>query len=92
LSWLAEARAKQRFKREQAEHDAGLAQRATKAVSTGEKATGLEPKPPLETPLATDQMNLTDEEYRIMPVADGSFEQCYKQPGDGGCRGRAGTR
>jgi hypothetical protein len=67
LSWLAEARAKQRFKREQAEHDAGLAQRATKAVSTGE-------------------------EYRIMPVADGSFEQCYKQPGDGGCRGRAGTR
>jgi hypothetical protein len=34
----------------------------------------------------------TGEEYRIMPVADGSFEQCYKQPGDGGCRGRAGTR
>ena len=31
----------------------------------------------METPLATDQINLTDEECRIMPVADGGFEQCY---------------
>src|SRR5664280_1655984 len=28
-------------------------------------------------PLLTDQINLTDEESRIMPVAGGGFEQCY---------------
>jgi hypothetical protein len=31
----------------------------------------------VEGPLATDQINLTDEESRIMPVAGGGFEQCY---------------
>jgi hypothetical protein len=27
--------------------------------------------------LPTDQINLTDEESRIMPAAGGGFEQCY---------------
>ena len=27
--------------------------------------------------MPTDQINLTDEESRIMPVAGGGFEQCY---------------
>ena len=31
----------------------------------------------MEGPLPTDQLNLTDEELRIMPVAGGGFEQCY---------------
>ena len=31
----------------------------------------------LEGPLPTDQINLTDEQSRIMPVAGGGFEQCY---------------
>ena len=31
----------------------------------------------MEGPLPTDQINLTDEESRIMPVAGGGFEQCY---------------
>ena len=35
------------------------------------------PQPPVEGPLPTDQINLTDEESRIMPVAGGGFEQCY---------------
>lgn len=26
---------------------------------------------------ATDQINLTDEDKRVMPVAGGGFEQCY---------------
>ena len=72
-----EARAKERFKREQAEHEAKLAQRAAKAAATGKKPTGRQPKPPVEAPLPTDQINLTDEESRIMPVAGGGFEQCY---------------
>ena len=35
------------------------------------------PQPPVAGPLPTDQVNLTDEESRIMPVAGGGFEQCY---------------
>ena len=35
------------------------------------------PQPPVAGPLPTDQVNLTDEGSRIMPVAGGGFEQCY---------------
>jgi hypothetical protein len=35
------------------------------------------PQPPAEGPLPKDQINLTDDESRIMPVAGGGFEQCY---------------
>ena len=31
----------------------------------------------MEGPRPTDQINLTDEESRIMPVSGGGFEQCY---------------
>jgi len=72
-----EARAKQRHAREQAEHDVRLAQRAAKTTATGKQPGGRPPAPPVEGPLATDQVNLTDEESRIMPVAGGGFEQCY---------------
>ena len=72
-----EARAKQRFEREQAEYDAKLAARDAKAQATGKKPGGKPPAPPVEGPLPTDQVNLTDEESRIMPVAGGGFEQCY---------------
>ena len=72
-----EARAKERFEREQAEHQAKLAERAAKAAATGKKPSGRLPQPPVEGPLPTDQINLTDEESRIMPVAGGGFEQCY---------------
>src|SRR6516162_4883701 len=72
-----EARAKERFEREQAEHRAKLAERAAKAAATAKKPSGKPPQPPVEGPLPTDQINLTDEESRIMPVAGGGFEQCY---------------
>ena len=48
-----------------------------KAEATGKKPGGKPPAPPVEGPLPTDQINLTDEESRIMPVAGGGFEQCY---------------
>ncbi len=35
------------------------------------------PQPPVEGPLPTDQVNPTDEESRITPVAGGGFEQSY---------------
>jgi transposase len=72
-----EARAKERQAREQAEYDAKVAAREAKAAATGKKPSGRPPAPPAEGPGPTDQVNLTDEESRIMPVPGGGFEQCY---------------
>jgi transposase len=72
-----EARAKERYERELAEHEAKLAARAAKEKATGKKPGGKPPAPPAEGPLPSDQVNLTDEESRIMPVSGGGFEQCY---------------
>jgi transposase len=72
-----EARAKERHAREQAEHDAKMAAREARTAATGKKPSGKPPAPPVEGPGATDQVNLTDEESRIMPMPGGGFEQCY---------------
>jgi len=72
-----EARAKERHARERAEHEAKLATRAAKSAATGKKPRGRPPVPPVEGPLPTDQVNLTDEASRIMPMPGGGFEQCY---------------
>ena len=71
------ARAKQRHARAQAEYDAKMAAREAKAAATGKKPGGRPPAPPVAAPGAADQVNLTDEESRIMPVPGGGFEQCY---------------
>jgi hypothetical protein len=60
-----------------AEHRAKQAAREAKAEETGKKPGGKPPKPPVEGPQPKDQINLTDEDSRIMPVAGGGFEQCY---------------
>jgi hypothetical protein len=73
LATLAEARAKiearaqERFEREQGEYQGKLAAREAKTVAAGNKPGGKPPQPPMEGPLP-DQINLTDEESRIMPV------------------------
>jgi hypothetical protein len=72
-----EARAKERHARERAEYEAKLKAREAKTASTGKKPGGKPPAAPVEGPLPTDQVNLTDEASRIMPVAGGGFEQCY---------------
>jgi hypothetical protein len=72
-----EARAAERFAREQADYQAKLNAREAKAAASGKKPRGKAPKPPEPGPRAKDQINLTDEESRIMPVAGGGFEQCY---------------
>lgn len=77
LRKIAEARAKERYERELVEHEAKLAARAAKTAETGKKPRGKPPEPPAEGPLPKDQINLTDEDSRIMPVAGGGFDQCY---------------
>jgi hypothetical protein len=42
-----------------------------------QKAGGRPPAPPSGKVDDKEQINLTDEESRIMPVAGGGFEQCY---------------
>jgi transposase len=74
---VIEARAKERHARERTEYEAKMAARDTKAAQTGKKPRGREPQPPVAGPLPTDQVNLTDAQSRIMPVAGGGFEQCY---------------
>src|ERR1035437_6465894 len=72
-----EARARERFEREAAEHRAKLAAREAKTEATGKKPGGKPPEPPVEGPQPNDQINLTDEDSRIMPVAGGGYDQCY---------------
>lgn len=72
-----EARAEECFQREKAEYEEKMARRAAKEKAAGKKLGGKPPKPPEPGPKATDQINLTDEQSRIMPVSGGGFEQCY---------------
>ena len=72
-----EARAHERFEREQSEYEARMAARAVKEKETGRKPAGKPPAPPEPGSRADDQINLTDEESRIMKVSGGGFEQCY---------------
>jgi transposase len=72
-----EARARERFLREQADYESKLARREKNAKESGKKPGGKPPKPPEANPQSQDQINLTDEESRIMPVSGGGFEQSY---------------
>jgi transposase len=72
-----EARARERHAAEQAAYENKLAARKAKEASSGKKPGGRPPSPPPPGPLPTDQINLTDGDSRIMPVAGGGFEQCY---------------
>lgn len=71
-----EARANERFEQEQADYQAKLARREAKSKETGKPARGKPPAPPKIGPADKDQVNLTDDESRIMKVAGGGFEQC----------------
>jgi transposase len=72
-----EVRAKERYTRELAEYQNKLALREEKARTSGKKPGGKPPAPPAAGPANKDQINLTDEESRIMPVSGGGFEQAY---------------
>jgi transposase len=71
-----EARAQDRFEREQAEYEAKMARRKDKEERTGKKPGGRPPKAPSSEPKDKDQVSLTDEDSRIMLSHDG-FVQSY---------------
>jgi len=71
-----EARAAERHAREQAAYAAKKATQEAKRAA-GKRSGGRPLKEPAPGPLPTDQVNLTDEESRIMPVPGGGYEQCY---------------
>jgi transposase len=72
-----EARAEERLERDQAEYNSKLSARAEQEKRTGKKTRGPPPSPPTGSVRDKDQVNLTDEESRIMKVAGGGFDQCY---------------
>ena len=72
-----ERRAAERHTRELAAYEEKVTARAKKTEKTGKKPKGKQPKPPTPGPTPKDQVNLTDEESRIMPVSSGGFEQTY---------------
>jgi len=72
-----ERRAAERHVMEQVAHEQKLAERAKKERETGKKSRGKHPKAPQAGPTKKDQVNLTDEESRIMPLSGGGFEQAY---------------
>lgn len=70
-----EARAQERYVEAQAEYEAKMAKRQAKR-DTGKKPTGKDPEPPSSGLQDKDQINLTDEQSRIMKTSNG-FDQCY---------------
>lgn len=72
-----EARATERYAREQAEYEAQVKAREAKHKRTGKKPRGKPPTPPTAGPHSKDQINLTDPDSRIMPAPGGGFEQSY---------------
>ena len=72
-----DARAAVRTAAEQTAYEGKLKAREDKEKDTGQKPRGKPPTPPTAGPRATDQLNLTDPDSRVMPGPGGSFEQSY---------------
>ena len=72
-----EARAAERYAAEQAAYEAQKAERQAKVQTSGRPPQGPEPKPPEPGVRNSDQINLTDEESRIMPASGKNFQQAY---------------
>lgn len=71
-----EQRAAERHEREQQEFVAKTAKRQAQREA-GNKPRGPDPEPPQAGPKDSDQVNLTDEDSRIMPRSGGGFAQSY---------------
>jgi hypothetical protein len=70
-------REKERYEREKAEYESKMSERAKKEELTGKKSRGKTPVEPKEEISNKAQVNMTDEDSRIMPISGGGFEQSY---------------
>lgn len=80
LAAIAEAKARIESlaqARDEGEYQARLAAREEQQKRTGRKPPGPPPSAPSGHIGEKEQINLTDEDSRIMKVAGGGFEQCY---------------
>lgn len=71
-----EEHARERDQEEQAEYQAKVSKREA-LRKEGKKPRGKDPKPPIAGPRDKDQVNLTDEESRIMKSSSSGFVQAY---------------
>jgi transposase len=78
------AREQERIATEQAAHDQKIAERAAQERDAGKKHRGPKPKRPSRAMNQDAQINLTDDESRIMPTGDG-FVQAYNAQGAVDC-------
>lgn len=74
------AREQERIAAEQAAHDQKMIERSARECATGKKSGGRKPKRPSRAMNPKAQINLTDDESRIMPSGD-SFVQAYNAQG-----------
>ena len=81
------AREQERIAAQNALHQQKLADRKQREDETGEKPRGRKPKPPSRAIDPKAQINLTDEESRIMPSSDGMV-QAYNAQGAVDCDSR----
>ena len=72
-----EERYKIKYKLKKAEYDEKVKNRKEKEKKLGRKFGGKKPTEPPETPPNKEQVNLTDEESRIMPKSGGGYIQAY---------------
>lgn len=80
LAAIAEAKKKLEARveeQQEAQYQQKLAARAEQEKRTGRKPGGRPPDPPSGAVEDKEQINLTDEDSRIMPRAGGGFDQCY---------------
>lgn len=80
LAAIAEAKKKIEARveeQQEAEYQQKLTERAEHEKHTGRKPGGRPPEPPSGAIEDKEQINLTDEDSRIMRVAGGGFDQCY---------------
>ena len=76
-----------RIAAERTAYDKRMEQRDERERETGKKPRGPRPKPPSRTPNPNAQINLTDEESRVMPSADGMI-QAYNAQAAIDCKSR----
>jgi transposase len=72
-----EKREQERYECEKSEYDKKMSERAAKEEQTGKKIRGKVPSEPVKEISNKAQVNMTDEDSRIMPVSGGGFEQSY---------------